>query len=267
LPVVYGLLQAPPALPEALLQQQGWTRQQRLEAQQLIAGSQQRSQRLKGYAGWLLTEPAFVQETQGLAGRWQALPADERPLFPLGRSLQLPGWGPTLGPSPAVAAFGQEVRGFLDRWGLTELATWDLPAPQGPLLPNPLPPGSQAVPTHGVHLILPLHYPLQGDDDLLRQIFNFQRQAVRDLGLNESLAGLPHHKGYASLFDVLHLERAIRARLLPGRTVRGFATCLEKAIAAGLRTSLAQVQKCRKAISACLRGRRSRVSWLRPRNR
>src|SRR5262249_30217995 len=168
---------------------------------------------------------------------------------------------------PEVAAFSQEVRSFLDRWGLTELATWDLPAPQGPLLPNPLPPGAPAVPAHGVHLILPLPCPLQGDDDLLRQIFNFQRQAVRDWGLAATLPGLPHHKGYASLFDVLHLERAIRARLHSGRTARGVVTPLEEAIAAGLGISLAQVQKCRKAISACLRGRRSRVTWLRPRLR
>jgi hypothetical protein len=265
-PVAYGPLQSPPELPKSLLQQQGWAPQQQLAARQLAAGSQERTQRLKGYAGWLLTEPAFVQQTQGLAGCWQTLPADERPRFPLGRSLTLPGWDAALSPSPA-AAFGLEVRGFLDRWGLTELATWDLPTPQGPLLPNPLPPGSPAVPAHGVHLVLPLHYPLQGGDDLLLQIFDFQRQAVRDLGLDESLAGLPHHKGYASLFDVLHLERAIRARLHSGRTARGVVTPLEEAIAAGLGISLAQVQKCRKAISACLRGRRSRVTWLRPRLR
>ena len=51
------------------------------------------------------------------------------------------------------------------------------------------------------------------------------------------------------------------------RSVALSMPAMEEAIAAGLRISLALVQKCRKAISACLRGRRSRVTWLRPRNR
>jgi hypothetical protein len=180
---------------------------------------------------------------------------------------QLPDRSPAGGPSRATATFARRVVSFLDRWGLMELATWDLPKPQGPLLPNLLPPGAAALPAHGVHVVLPLHYPLLSDDDLQRQILDFQRLAARDLGLNESLAGLPHHKGYASLFDVLHLERAIRTRLRPGRLAPGLVTRLEGAVAAALHVSLAQVQKCRKAISACLRGQRSRVAWLRPRNR
>jgi hypothetical protein len=266
-PVIYNLLQPPLPLPDSLLQQLGWTRQQQLAAQRLVAGSPERAQRLKGYAGWLLTEPAFVQETKELANRWEALPADGRPGFPLRRPLTLPGAGATPALSPAGAAFEQEVRRFLDRWGLTQLASWDLPEPQGPLLPNPLPPGSPAVPAHGIHLFLPLHYPMQGDDELLRQIFHLQRGGARDLGLTESLAGLPHHKGYASLFDVLHLEQAIKARLDSAQKRGGRITRVEEAIAAGLDISVAQVQKCRKAISACLRGRRSRVPWLQPRNR
>ena len=71
-------------------------------------------------------------------------------------------------------------------------------------------PGLRVRASKGVHLVVPLHYPLQGDDGLLRQVFDCQRQAARDLGIDESLADLPHYRAYATLFDVLHLERAIR---------------------------------------------------------
>jgi hypothetical protein len=225
----------------------------------LVAGSSDRVQRLKGYAGWLLTEPAFVEAVRQLENGWQALAPGDRPLFPLGRFLRLADPSAGVTPSVTVAGYLGAVRAFLDRWGLTELSTWDLP--------NPLPPVAPAQPAHGIHLFLPLHYPLQGDDDLLRQILDFQRRDARELGDDESLAGLPHHKGYASLFDVLHLDRSIRARLLPGRPPPGRVAYLEEAVATGLGVSLAQVQKCRKAISACLRGQRARVAWLRPRSR
>jgi hypothetical protein len=263
--VRYDLLRPAAASPESQLQLMGWTAQLQGEARRLVAGSKERRQRLKGCAGWLLTEPRFVRETQDLSDRWRALPADQRPSFPLSRVLPIGNTRPR--PSPAIVAFGDKLRAFLDRWGLTLLATWDLPEPQGPLLPNSLPPGAAALPAHGVHLVLPLHYPLQGADEPLRQVLGYQRQAARDLGLDESLAGLPHHKAYASLFDVLHLERAIRARLRPGRLARGHVMRLEGAITEGLGVSLALVQKCRKAITACLKGRRSRVTWLLSRNR
>jgi hypothetical protein len=232
----------------------------------LLQGTQESSVRLKGYVGWLLTEPAFLNELGQLPHRWQALASEQRPLFPLGRT------GRFLPPASAgnlssdVQLFQQDLRVFLDRWGLTQLSSWGLPDPQGPLLPNPLPPGSPALPAHGIHLVLPLHYPLQGDDNLMQQIFNFQRQEARELGLDESLAGLPHFQAYAALFDVLHLERVIRSRLSESRPP-GFVMALEQAIASALHCSLASVQKSRKGISACLRGQRARVAWLRPRAR
>jgi hypothetical protein len=267
-PIRYPYLTAPAPMPvsEQMRQALGWTPAELAAARRLLQGTQEPSARLKGYVGWLLTEPAFQKQLEELCHRWQALPSEQRPLFPLGRIGQFPL------PASAGALFS-EARGFqqvlqllLDRWGLIRLSSWDLPDPQGPLLPDPLPPGSPAVPTHGIHLVLPLHYPLQGDDNLIQQILNFQRQAARQLGLDESLAGLPHFQAYAALFDVLHLERVIRSRLTGSRPA-GFVTAMEQAIASALECSLASVQKSRKGISACLRGRRARVAWLRARAR
>ncbi len=224
--------------------------------------------RCKGVLGWLLTEPAFINQTAELFRCWQSLPQQQRPSFPLTRPVVV------LAPparsrqaTPASVDFANALKSFLDRWGLIQLLTWDLPEPQGPLLPSLLSPGSQAIPAHGIHLILPVHYALQANDTLLRDILTQQQQTANSLGIDASIAGLPHNKGYATLFDVLHGERSIRSRLDTSQLGRGQVTRLEKAIGAALKLSVAAVQKYRKAVVACQRGNRHKVPWLRPRSR
>ena len=267
-PIPYApLAPCPIPLDESEFQRLGWTRSIQLRARQALTKAEEAGQRLKGYVGWLLTEPPFLAEVSGLRERWDALSERQRPTFPLARPLPLPGLasGAASAP-PALAEFAAAVQQFLDRWGLMQLTTWDLPDPQGPWLASPLRPGAPAMPRHGVHLILPLHYPLQGDDNLLDQILTFQRQYAREQGLDESLAGLAHYRVYANMLDVLHLERMIRARCLARRHPRGLVSWIEDAIVAVMGGSLARVQKLRKAIAACQRGQRARVTWLRPRH-
>jgi hypothetical protein len=267
-PVSYRFLNDPlPAPDKGLSRKAGWTPAQFLESKRLARETEDASLRLKGYAGWLLTEPAFLDETRRLSDRWRGLPEPQRPLFPLGRTVQFPTTLSQTELTPEADAFAADVPAFLDRWGLTRLATWELPEPQGPLLPNLLSPEAPALPRHGVHLVLPLHHPLQGDDGLLRRVLDLQRRYAREQGLDDSLAGLPHYKAYAGMFDVLHLERTIRSRLRADHPRRGIVGRMEEAIAAVLGGSLDQVRKFRKAIAACRRGRRARVTWLRPRAR
>lgn len=266
-PIRCPYLTAPIPRPDrSQLQAMMLTPAQQLSVQRLVQVSEETTLRLKGYVGWLLTEPTFRDCLQQLSQNWQTLADEQRPLFPLGRINRFPASLGSETISEQIVVFQQDLRAFLDRWGLTQLASWDLPEPQGPFLPNPLPSGSPALPSHGVHLVLPLHYPLQGDDHLLQQIFEFQRQAAQELGMDESLAGLPHFRAYASIFDVLHLERTIRSRL-DCNPPPGFVILLEQTISTTMHCSLANVQKCRKAIKVCQRGQRSRVAWLRPRKR
>jgi len=224
--------------------------------------------RVTGYVGWLRTELTFLQEVRGLAQRWQQLPSKERPSFPLGRPMPWP-----QKPQGAVLAtqgtirFAQDLAAFLDRWSLMHLATWDLPNPQGPLLPNPLPEGSPALPGHGVHTVVPVHYPVLGLDDLPREIGRQQKQLAREAGLDPSVAGLPHFAVYAQILNVIHLEQIIVQRYGQGTRPKAFMTRMEEAIADVLDCGLANVKKLRKGISACLRGRRHEVPWLRPRAR
>jgi hypothetical protein len=268
-PIVFSLLTpSPPPPDEGLMQLANWSKVEQKSVRQSLKPSQEARLRLKGYVGWLLTEPAFLCEADELAKRWRALPAAQRPCFPLGRAVHVPirPKGSTLAPN-TVADFEMNLKTFLNRWGLVRMASWDLPEPQGPLLPNPLPPDSPALPGHGVHLVLPIHYPLQGDDGLLRQIFEFQRQFAREQGLEDSMAGLPHYKAYAGMFDVLHLERTIRSRFEGSPKPRGLVERIEEAAAAVLPSLPDLIRKYRKAVSACRRGKRVKIAWLRPRNR
>jgi hypothetical protein len=209
----------------------------------------------------LLTEPAFLEEAARLTDQWLALSASERPLFPFAR-YPAPTINADMNGPRALGSFYTELGNFLDRWSLTAMTTWDLPSPQGPLIPTGLPMDATAMPVHGVHLVLPLHYPLQGDDDLLNQILQSQRKQARDLGIDESLAGLRHYRAYSRMYDVLHLERSILSRMPGAVAPYGFRLRIYQAIAEGLHLSVEAVQKYRQAIVACRKGQRSRVSRL-----
>jgi hypothetical protein len=98
----------------------GWGPAELLKEWQLHRATEQASLRLKGYVGWLLTAPAFLTEADQLAGRWGSLPNEHRPPFPLSRYYATTS-------SEEASRFLADLRTFLDRWGLTELASWELP--------------------------------------------------------------------------------------------------------------------------------------------
>jgi hypothetical protein len=245
----------------------GWTEAQWTEVQLLEGKAATASFRLKGYAGWLTTERPFLDDAAGLQARWAALPDRERPSFPLRRTVSVvlrPGEVAPPPASEAVAAYAEDYDAFCDRWGLLGMATWDLPEPQGPFFPSLLPPGAPALPRHGVHIILPLHYPLTHDDDLLRQILAFQRGLAARCGLDHTAAGLPHHEAYATILEIVHWERVITGRYGGGPRRRGFVGLVVEAVAEAIGREENLVEKWRKAVSACRRGKRSRVKALRP---
>ena len=259
----------PPVDAEFMKQYGGWTDADVRTVRAALPKAARASDRVKGYVGWLLTEPAFLAEAADVRRAWDALPARDRPDFPLTRPLPgaaEPGPGPGRarwrGPA-GVQAFGARLVAFLDKWALTSLATWDLPVAQGPLVPNPLPPTSPAFPRHGIHITLPVYYPLTGDDDLLAEVLVLQQAAARALGVGPSAAELPHHQAYARLLDVLHLERAVRSRFPRPKPPHGLTGRIVAAAVAGLGLSEDHVTRCRKAIARCLRGERDRVPFLR----
>ncbi len=257
-PVAYHLLTASSLDSAApVIAGLGWSAAQLRIAGELADRGAETRRRLRGVVGWLLTEPAFLGQVADARRLYLTLPAGGRPLFPLARVLRVP--GDTEG--GGLAAFAAALRTLLDRWGLTSLAAWDLPDPQGPLLPDPLPPDAVARPTHGVYVYVPVHYPLQGDDALQRQVAEFQQRQAVELGIDPSYAGNTHHETYERMFRVLHLETAVRRRF--ARPPRGLAGGIEAAAAAVLDLSTDRVGRLRKWVRACRAGKRSRVKALR----
>lgn len=246
----------------SLLSELAWEPSQVMAAIGAISRSYRARGRLNGVAGWLSTEPDFLTEVQALRQRWCKLDPGKRPPPPFFRPPPhiARGGGRKIN-SPTLTRWVNALVALLDRWGLVSLETWDLPVPQGPLFPDALPVGAPARPRHGIHLYLPLHYPLKGDDDLARQILDLQRRQVEALGIHRSLAGLAHHEAYGQIFHVMHLERAVRSRF-PGDQPRAFITHLVAAVAAGAEVGDDRVKQIRTAVKKCLQGRRDQVLWL-----
>ena len=263
--VSFRLLRKPTPPPSrAEMKRLEYSSQQILETERLIKRSTEMLSRLKGYVGWLTVDPEFRSARDKLAAQWDSLNQSEKPPLPLTRSIRLPNAGPEVHEvSEPAALFQRDFNAFLDHWGLACMASWELPEPQGPLIPAYLPIGAPAMPKHGLHIVLPIHFPLTGADSLLSEIHRQQIILAEKTGLSTSIAGLPHHEVYSRMLEVHHLEFTIRSRYgRPGQR-GGFVTLLESAIAKGLTIDVASVQRLRKGISACLRGKRNSIRWLR----
>jgi hypothetical protein len=224
-------------------------------------------ERLKGYAGRLVCDPAFLAEAAALESRWRDLPEGTRPVLPLASFIcvnDYPALAPTSNPGPK--AFEDDFRLFCDRWLLAGMATWDLPVPRGPVFPGSEGGTAEVYPPGMVALAMPFFYPLLGDDALQQEVYARQRAVARRAGLDPALAGLSHHKVYGNLLTVAHLERVILRRYGRGNKC-GLVGAVEDALHRALGVSKDQVKKLRKAVSACRRGKEASLRWLRPRRR
>ncbi len=265
-PISFSLMAAPAAPSVDDLRKIGLTDQQILEIEQLLPRTAQINERLRGYAGWLIVDPTFRNQRDELHADWNALPDVARPAR-LQRSMQTPvAPADAIETAPELANFQRRLNVFLDHWGLMGMATWDLPEPQGPLIPMLLPPGSPAIPRHGLHIMLPVHFPLTGADAILAEIQRQQAALARRAKLDDAVAGLPHHRQYAQMFNVNLWEMVIRSRYGQRGQRNGLVTAIEHAIAAELDVDVSTIQRIRKDISLCLRGRRDRTSCQRDRS-
>ena len=82
-----------------------------------------------GYAGWLVTEQGFLKERDEFRSRWEPTVKELGYLPPRPPHVDLDA-------SEVVAEYREFMAAyleFLNRWGLQELVTWDLPVPLRPL--------------------------------------------------------------------------------------------------------------------------------------
>lgn len=212
-------------------------------------------ERLRGVAGWLLTDPAFLEHTQYLMDYWEALGAAVRPEFPLGFASVKPS-GTTTGEE---AEFHDLLAKYLARWGLSRLVTPGLPEPQRLEWTSPGAAGRNRG-WWDVTVVIPVHYPVQGRE-LIRQIRERQQDAAARMDVAAGFAAVAHVKAYARMFRLHHLERTLASRF-PSEKPRGFAGHVIAAAMTSLGLSYDQVRKLRKGITACRSGKRAQVRWL-----
>jgi hypothetical protein len=269
-PIIYSLLfgRPPKGLGSAT-----WTTDQ-LPAQhprreQLAKQATKIFERMKGYAGWLLTEPAFDNDIESLKQQWSDLCLQNYIQFPLLRTSFLPGKLPEGLPeliTPQGEKFAAAFVAFCDRWALTGMASWELPQPQPLLLLSPPLQKLPHVPSNVLHIILPVYYPLPRNHDLIRELRTRQNDLAKQANIPSSIAGLCHFRFYAQLLAVFHLERVISSRYGPAKRYPGFVGDLKIAISRACRVKADQLDRYRKAISARRRGRPDRIPKFRPRS-
>jgi hypothetical protein len=265
LPILYPCLWPPHGLPASPLKRAFYPLlgEHLVSDEALVKPAEDVWARAKGYAGWLVTEPAFLTQRDALHTQWEALARAERPPFPFVRSFLSE---PLSWIDPRTTQFYRALRELLDRWSLIQLTTWDLPFPFVPFLTDYLWRDTQLIPPRSVQLVLPLYYPLAESNELLGKIKERQWCAARQTGLNPSLAALSHYAVLGNMLCIQHLEHTIRSRYVPAGRRTGAVGRLETAIAAALEIGTDQTMKLRKAISACRKGKRASVACLHDRS-
>ncbi|MHB1427010.1 MAG: hypothetical protein ACYC3I_27965 [Gemmataceae bacterium] len=180
--------------------------------------------RLLGYVGFLAFKEQFQAEKETLRARWLALP--DRPPFPILANVHdkpaipiLPG---TLSPcdclSEEVSSFLDDLGRFQRKWQLMQMATWDLPMPQGPLASMPLGVAMNLLGPDQLVSTSPAFYDPPSSEDEREARRNQQRQAANMAGLsgNFPLAGLGGRGNDASseadAFRLWLIEKTVRTR-------------------------------------------------------
>jgi hypothetical protein len=123
------------------------------------------------------------------------------------------------------------------------------------------------MPDQGLNLFVPMHYPMQGDDNLQLEIFKNQQRLVLQGGIDESLAGLPHYEIYGQMLEVAFVESVATTRYGSPRRPPGFVDRLNHGLSEYLKISVDHIQRLRKAVKTCRKGDRKAIKFLRPRQR
>jgi hypothetical protein len=223
---------------------------------------------LQGIAGWLVTEPEFLKGCQTLEGQWATLPDSCRPRFPIryehirSQSVEEAVGGADHG---AHAAFVSAFLKSCECWSLTGMQTWDLPEPQGLCFPGARPHDVNNSPYHGVHVVVPVYFRIQGSSKLVRLIRARQEAVAHEKGIDASAVGLTHAVAYGRILQISHIEHTVISRYGPAKQSAGSIDSLCKGIAASLNLGHLQVKKWHYAILRCRRGCRGsvRAFWTR----
>jgi hypothetical protein len=216
-----------------------------------------------GYAGALtLNEDCqdYRTERAALKQRWEALPVplpwplranthDQEP-----RAAE-PGGGQAQKLPDEVSRFLDDLGQFLRKWQLTQLASWDLPLPQGPLQGLSLATARHLLGPGQLATTLPSYFDVPSDVDLRKRTRDQQRFAAGQAGVEarHPVTNLSARGGRASspetAFRMWLVERTSRARY---GSRRGLVARLASAFAAMFDISSERVHELRKTYTSRL---------------
>lgn len=206
----------------------------------------------KAFVGRLWCNPVFLEELGSIRTALKQCPGLDRVDYPLHRLMPAAATARGKNRASAMAVDNYKALArFLDRWSLMSLTTWDLPYPQGQLDSNPFPLDSPALPANGVRTYIPTYYPV--DAGRLRQsIESLQNVEARRVGMPVALAPLGEVKTYATVAEIVHLERTIRSRQ-PNQKRGGIAAHIETAATKLLKLGRDRVRALRKLIPLAMK--------------
>lgn len=137
----------------------------------------------RGYCGWLMTNPLFLNEHDEILSRWsgdiyqRGIPGSSR--FYLMQQQN----EPDVANPTASGEFVNDFRAFYQRWRLTCLEAPYLPSPLTPQVPAPLP--SKNNPLTGTTLFLPDTFPVPSRDELRDMLEESLRAGKKEDHLQE----------------------------------------------------------------------------------
>ena len=226
------------------------------------------NERLLGIVGWCNTDPGFCKDRNDLRTSHESLPIEFR--IRIGELHRASHSGSVVldngsvcevSEVAALASFLELLVRFLDKWSIAQIVTWDWMLPQGPIAPDFLPDGHVSKPKHGVSVWIPTNYPLLDDDAFQKKIHDLQVIAANIQGMPTELVALAHHKSFAQMARVLHLEETLRSRF-PEDLPRGGVEQLILMIVKYLDVKDDHARRLRHWISKCRNGNRDTIKDL-----
>jgi hypothetical protein len=264
-PILYRwLLPAPASVPESQVEAMrlpGWTREQVRKVRGMLRLMDGVSRRLQSVAGRRICNPKFLDERDRAHKAWDSLADAERPHLPLSRTPRFQEIDDCLGAkcaTKALAYFMSDFDYFCDQWGLTDMATWDLPEPGGLMWPDHSS-RSRSRHTEAVIFRSPVDFPIL-DSDGLGTIARDQHSAsAQEVGISD----LKRWETYARLLEIDHWERVLATRYADRARPRNSVTFIEATIARLIHRDAERVHKLRKQLRGLKSGRRNKLSTSR----
>lgn len=229
----------------------GWTRSDIAAVKSLNDPTAKIHKRLRSAAGRLISMPTFIAERNELLAIWQRLPIDQRPPFPIARSMRLVAAVDLVGSraSDELADFIARFDRFCDDWHLLGMVSWELPDVRGPRWVPGI--ASDDSLRHGsLTVTTPWHFPVLAEDGLGRIV----EEEHRRLSAQRGILDVDSWETYATLFDLHYWEYVFSQRYSQQQRIVKFKIEMESVIAGILNLSVTRVQKLRKWLHALQRG-------------